>query len=104
MTQRFEGSDSYVATDDLKLAVNAAITIGRPIANTTLHILDAERAVVPLGVVGELWICAIGARGGASSYFFGSSATTAMAALTVTTATTATRTSSSAGPSSVQCS
>ena len=31
MTQRFEGSDSYVATDDLKLAVNAAITIGRPI-------------------------------------------------------------------------
>jgi MoxR-like ATPase len=28
---RFEGSDSYVTTDDLKLAVNAAITLERPL-------------------------------------------------------------------------
>jgi MoxR-like ATPase len=28
---RFHGSASYVATDDLKLAVNAAITLGRPL-------------------------------------------------------------------------
>jgi MoxR-like ATPase len=28
---RFQGSDSYVATDDLKLAVNAAITLQRPL-------------------------------------------------------------------------
>src|SRR3954467_3166882 len=28
---RFEGSDSYVATPDLKLAVNAAITLQRPL-------------------------------------------------------------------------
>jgi len=28
---RFEGTDTYVATDDLKLAVNAAITIARPL-------------------------------------------------------------------------
>ena len=28
---RFNGTDSYVATDDLKLAVNAAITLGRPL-------------------------------------------------------------------------
>src|SRR6476469_418997 len=28
---RFEGSQSYVATDDLKLAVNAAITLQRPL-------------------------------------------------------------------------
>ncbi|MFK7963179.1 MAG: AAA family ATPase [Burkholderiaceae bacterium] len=28
---RFEGSESYVATDDLKLAVNAAITLERPL-------------------------------------------------------------------------
>lgn len=28
---RFEGTDSYVATDDLKLAVNAAITLERPL-------------------------------------------------------------------------
>ena len=28
---RFEGTDTYVATDDLMLAVNAAITLGRPL-------------------------------------------------------------------------
>ena len=28
---RFQGSDSYVATDDLKLAVNAALTLQRPL-------------------------------------------------------------------------
>jgi MoxR-like ATPase len=30
-TDRFEGSSQYVATDDLKLAVNAAITLQRPL-------------------------------------------------------------------------
>ncbi len=29
--QRFEGSDTYVATDDLKLAVNAALILQRPL-------------------------------------------------------------------------
>ncbi len=28
---RFEGSSQYVATDDLKLAVNAAVTLQRPL-------------------------------------------------------------------------
>jgi MoxR-like ATPase len=31
MTQRFSGTDSYVATDDLMMAVNAAVTLGRPL-------------------------------------------------------------------------
>jgi MoxR-like ATPase len=31
MTMRFEGSDTYVATDDLKLAVNAALALERPL-------------------------------------------------------------------------
>jgi len=31
MTQRFTGTDRYIATDDLMLAVNAAITLGRPL-------------------------------------------------------------------------
>lgn len=30
-TKRFTGTDTYVATDDLMLAVNAAITLGRPL-------------------------------------------------------------------------
>lgn len=31
MTKRFDGTDSYVATDDLKVAVNAAVTLQRPL-------------------------------------------------------------------------
>ena len=31
MTTRFEGTDKYVATDDLRIAVNAAITLERPL-------------------------------------------------------------------------
>lgn len=31
MTTRFEGTDNYVATDDLKVAVNAAIALERPL-------------------------------------------------------------------------
>jgi MoxR-like ATPase len=31
MSTRFEGTDRYVATDDLTMAVNAAITLGRPL-------------------------------------------------------------------------
>ncbi len=31
MTTRFEGTDRYVATEDLTTAVNAAVTLGRPI-------------------------------------------------------------------------
>ncbi|GAB3456721.1 MoxR family ATPase [Massilia terrae] len=30
-SERFEGTDSYVATNDLKLAVNAALTLARPL-------------------------------------------------------------------------
>jgi MoxR-like ATPase len=31
MTDRFQGTDSYVATEDLMMAVNAAVTLGRPL-------------------------------------------------------------------------
>ena len=34
---RFEGTSSYVATDDLKLAVNAAITLHCSYPVTVLH-------------------------------------------------------------------
>jgi MoxR-like ATPase len=31
MTDRFAGTDRYIATDDLMMAVNAAVTLGRPL-------------------------------------------------------------------------
>lgn len=31
MTQRFSGTEDYIATDDLKVAVNAAVTLRRPL-------------------------------------------------------------------------
>jgi amino acid adenylation domain-containing protein len=44
---------------------SAPISIGRPIANTQVYVLDDSRAVVPIGVVGE--IC-IGGAGVAAGY------------------------------------
>ncbi|MCW1428421.1 AAA family ATPase [Novosphingobium sp. JCM 18896] len=54
--QRFEGTSSYVATDDLKVAVNAAVTLRRPLlvkgepgtGKTVLAIEIAKAANAPL--------------------------------------------------------
>ena len=39
-------------------------TIGRPIANTQVYILDGQQACVPIGVAGELYIAGEGVTGG----------------------------------------
>lgn len=51
-----------VRTSDLSAA--STVTIGRPIQNTQMYILDDQRRCVPLGLVGELFIGGAGvARG-----------------------------------------
>jgi amino acid adenylation domain-containing protein len=50
-----------------KLSANDEyITVGKPIDNTTLYILDEERKLVPIGASGELYI---GGAGVANGYF-----------------------------------
>ena len=52
------------ATMSEPMQVSERPTIGRPIANTRVYILDASRRLVPVGVVGELYIGGSGvARG-----------------------------------------
>jgi len=42
----------------------AVITIGRPLANTTLYIVDSFGQLVPIGAYGELWIGGLGVAQG----------------------------------------
>jgi hypothetical protein len=44
--------------------VTGTAALGQPIANTTLHVLDARQRPVPLGLEGELWIGGAGVTRG----------------------------------------
>ena len=53
---RFEGTSAYVATDDLKVAVNAAITLERPllVKGEPVIVIDDRLAVDQARATAEL--------------------------------------------------
>ncbi len=54
----------WSAALEVAAAVGSSVPIGRPIANTEIHVLDRRQNLVPLGVVGEVCIGGLGvARG-----------------------------------------
>jgi amino acid adenylation domain-containing protein len=57
LTLRLKDYDSQSATAQ-------TIPIGRPVANTRVYILDAQREPVPVGVTGELYIAGAGVTAG----------------------------------------
>ena len=48
---RFEGTSGYVATEDLKVAVNAAITLERPLLVTVEEVVQAPEGGRPAEIV-----------------------------------------------------
>ncbi len=61
-TETVVGSVAHVVDDTT--AHSGPVPIGRPIANTTVHVLDQRGRPVPDGVVGELWIGGAGVADG----------------------------------------
>jgi natural product biosynthesis luciferase-like monooxygenase protein len=49
-------TETTVWSTTARIEKGEPVTIGRPIANTTIRILDAHRALVPVGTPGELYI------------------------------------------------
>ena len=57
-------TEATIWCTSIRLAHGQPVTIGHPLANTNLYILDSHRKPVPVGVVGELYISGDGlARG-----------------------------------------
>ena len=69
--QRFELINNYGPTEATVVATSGKVEagqplhIGKPIANATVYLLDAQQRLVPLGVAGELYV---GGKGVARGY------------------------------------
>ncbi len=57
-------TETTVWSTTARLRRGRPVTIGRPIANTRVYVLDRCRGPVPIGVGGELWIGGDGVSGG----------------------------------------
>lgn len=57
-------TETTVTATCTRLRVGNTVTLGRPIANTRVHLLDEHRALVPVGVTGEICIAGAGVTGG----------------------------------------
>ncbi|KAJ1971958.1 hypothetical protein H4R34_005570, partial [Dimargaris verticillata] len=57
-------SEATVMSHSVRVDSGQVVTIGKPIANTTCYILDAHRNLVPIGVIGEIFIGGTGVSPG----------------------------------------
>ncbi len=65
LTNMYGPTETTIWSSTDRIEDPEAITIGRPIANTALYVLDARRRLVAPGAIGELWI---GGQGVARGY------------------------------------
>src|SRR5678816_2675422 len=57
-------TETSVWTAGIFLHPDETVTIGRPVANTRLYLLDAHLRPVPVGVPGEIYIAGVGVTRG----------------------------------------
>lgn len=57
-------TETTVWSATAKVTKDAAVTIGKPIANTQIYIFDRHRNMVPVGVEGEIYIGGLGVTNG----------------------------------------
>ena len=55
---------ALITNETLCLQKNGILTIGKPIANTKVFVMDTNGAPCPIGVAGELWIGGVGVSNG----------------------------------------